>query len=1332
MRRRIAMNLEKKFRRYLSMLLLCLTIFLSGMIILGSLPSETFGIAEGEQLDGTSEKYETDLTDEAASLEIDTETDRDAVDSENEAQAEVEESDSESEPQPDDDEELEEVPLRPFLNNEIEVATEAELFAVLSILANSHAHSRAEGVAPFNESLPVSIALTESIHATEIMYIDSPVPVYLDGGGNTLYGSIYQVEGDLTLTNITLCGSRASEVAVSPVAAFEAFGDGYQPIMPFTTGVIVNGGQTHTIGAGTVVENHATRGVHVMGSISGVNGGTLNLLPGGTIRNNGTLGVSNGGGVLLADNFGSGLVRNTFNMTGGRIYNNRGFEGGGVYVGMFSNFNIGSTVGYAEIVGNRVEGVDNPARRGGNGGGVYIDGNGTITADRIIIGSGTRISDNTAVGAIVPGSDAALGDHTGNGGGIYTSRSLEIGAGVVISNNRAFTRSSGGNTGSGGGIHLHSNGQGASIKRLTITGGEIYGNTAQLNGGGINIISSSFSHGPGLFTHGAAEFHMSGGEIRDNEANGLPVTPEDARPSIPTGGGVCIRRGQLGGEFIKSGGVIRDNWARGFGGGIYLGASGVQPTQRITFTMRDDALIENNRAGYYPQVLPNQPGGRAGGIRIQNNSHVIMEAGTIRGNVANWGSAIDMHGSSLFRMESGTIGGVAHADGNFGGTTIYNNNGRFELQDGYIIGNRSFNQGGAIQNNVNNALTNGVFMSGGVIANNTASGNANAHGGGAIYNRGRVVMSGGVIRNNTTARNGGGIWTDGTGAINGFYMSGDAAIYGNTANGLGLLFTGVPSVPLAVGGGGVFVTNNGRFTMEGGIIGGPTSAHANHSTRAHQANARIGGAGVTLATPGSQFIMTAGRIENNIAAGDGGGVHNNGGTMTFTGAGAKHMIHNTAGRNGGGVAWEASVDGAVSGQWLTAANTGAVNITDNTAGASGGGIHTSAGTFTINNNWMIADNTAVVHGNGVNLEGSELIIAGGTITNNHGASMGGGINLIDAANVTMNAGTINNNSAGRGGGLSAYNNATINMSSGAITNNNATTYGGGVHLGTNNATFNATGGSITGNIAGLDGGGIWTSNHQYYSNLLTAGAYSNVTTSTNVIFGNNEAGNGAFIPPSNWDITGIRGNGVSTPIGDPNTHQLNNYDVNFRNNFNLRFYKVCSNLHIHQDPTHPDVEFLDGAVFRVYRYTGSGTPAPGLVTSAGINAGLWEFVIEYISGASGEVGQVNLEPLVPGVYYQLIETVAPSGFQAPLDGQWRFILDSSGEPTFQSQGTGVLAFLSFDGDYFLANIREWELPLTGGLTNGQWFLLTGISLMTVGVVIVVYKMRKMNKDRLMK
>ena len=184
----------------------------------------------------------------------------------------------------------------------------------------------------------------------------------------------------------------------------------------------------------------------------------------------------------------------------------------------------------------------------------------------------------------------------------------------------------------------------------------------------------------------------------------------------------------------------------------------------------------------------------------------------------------------------------------------------------------------------------------------------------------------GTITGGNTAQYGGGVYVDNNGA---FTMIG-GTISGNAA-----------------AGGGVYVGNDCAFTMEGGTISGNTATN---------------GGGVHVGTNGA-FAMSGGTISGNTAGSNGGGVYVYNDALGFTMIGGT-ISGNTA-NCGGGVYLE-----SFGGFEMT----GGV-ITGNNAGTDGGGVNCYMCSITVGGRAVIRDN---VKGGAKDKNG---VYAGGTASN---------------------------------------------------------------------------------------------------------------------------------------------------------------------------------------------------------------------------------------------------------------------------------------------------------------------------------------------------------------
>ena len=236
---------------------------------------------------------------------------------------------------------------------------------------------------------------------------------------------------------------------------------------------------------------------------------------------------------------------------------------------------------------------------------------------------------------------------------------------------------------------------------------------------------------------------------------------------------------------------------------------------------------------------------------------------------------------------------------------------------------------------------------------------------------------------------------------------------------------------------------------------------------------------------GAELTLKNGKISDNTATGNGGGVYNFG---TFT------MLDGVIANNtttefyaGGGVYNDGTFTmyyGVIANN--TADYAGGVSnhhifdmldgvIANNTATLDGGGV-TNHGTFTMLDG-VIANNTAY-RGGGVCNAGT-FTMSDGKISANTARGSGGGV--YNYGMFTLSGGEISNNTAERqyyadGGGV--YNTATFTMSDGVIANNTAANDGGGVN---NYGVFTMWGGVISDNTAGTFGGGV----NNYYDCVFT-------------------------------------------------------------------------------------------------------------------------------------------------------------------------------------------------------------------------------------------------------
>ncbi|MCL2842603.1 MAG: S8 family serine peptidase [Oscillospiraceae bacterium] len=337
--------------------------------------------------------------------------------------------------------------------------------------------------------------------------------------------------------------------------------------------------------------------------------------------------------------------------------------------------------------------------------------------------------------------------------------------------------------------------------------------------------------------------------------------------------------------------------------------------------------------------------------------------------------------------------------------------------------------------------------------------------------------------------------------------------------------------------GGVLV--NGTFNMQAGSI--------------IQNNRAATGGGVGVSATGV-FNMSGGIIEGNVAGSAGDGVHLAEAAI-FSMSGSS-QIRNNGTRNQNLVRAVSSVAGLQRG--LSSAPTLTANNPQKTLIISSN--------ITLPN----AAHTVQNHAN-VLLQGDSwyafrvltqtnnqrhfTVSSGGTltlgqnITLSGGASPGGttnrgGVLVNGRFNMQGNAAILNNRAA-NGGGVDVGANGVFTMSGGTIQGNTATTNGGGIRVSATAANaLTITGGTLQNNHTTGDGGAIFAGASTLTVNPLPANSLPMLNIHNGVIFSDNVASRGAFMPPSNASAaTRILATSSSVPNAN---HPLNNMDINYR------------------------------------------------------------------------------------------------------------------------------------------------------------------------------------------
>lgn len=238
------------------------------------------------------------------------------------------------------------------------------------------------------------------------------------------------------------------------------------------------------------------------------------------------------------------------------------------------------------------------------------------------------------------------------------------------------------------------------------------------------------------------------------------------------------------------------------------------------------------------------------------------------------------------------------------------------------------------------------------------------------------------------------------------------------------------------------------------------------------------GAGILVGS-GAELNINRCTLSNN-SANYGGGIRNNGGTVTINHSTIRDNMSITY--NGGGIYNYGTMTinhSIISGNLAPSAggirnagtlmvnhssiidnvatyygggifNSGVVTITlstfsGNSAGNGGGILNNYYGAVTINYSTLIS-NIASYGGGGISTASpSTLTINHSTLSGNSASSYGGGIST--NGTVTVNSSTFSNNSAQYGGGIQNYHYGELTINHSTFSNNSATSTGGGIRIG---------------------------------------------------------------------------------------------------------------------------------------------------------------------------------------------------------------------------------------------------------------------------------------------
>ncbi|MCQ2136070.1 MAG: hypothetical protein MJY67_04055, partial [Bacteroidales bacterium] len=550
--------------------------------------------------------------------------------------------------------------------------------------------------------------------------------------------------------------------------------------------------------------------------------------------------------------------------------------------------------------------------------------------------------------------------------------------------------------------------------------------------------------GGAVAAHQTGTIYINGGSIHGCEAGGRggAVFVSSLNSYVPgTSGSPTDVYGTARCEI--KGTKIYDNTAREWGGGVYCW------WRNSTIVLDGGTDIYNNHTTNY--------GGT--GVVVADYASATINKVTIRdhtitSSTANRGAGLYVAGtaggSGQITIGEGALiqNNKANTAGGIGGGIYVAAGSKVTMEGGSITGNQAATYGGGIYLAANGSNYDIFTMK------NTAnvSGNSCSSQGAGIYvEGGNVKILGGWVSSNKTPSEGGGIYNAG-----GNITFTDGTIGQNEASNHG---------------GGVYL-KSGEFL----INGKQASLFGNRAVR-----------GGGLYVENGKFTMSEGRIENNHANNDGGGVYIKEGAQNHT-ISAGVFQNNSAGSftPSDSSTWE---DGWGGGLYVGCANatlTVSGGMFRNNHAGKGGGIYVNAASSTININNVNTETNRSTFGAFMFVRRdtkATVNLKGGSIQTNISQWNGGAI-FVDNDNTLNISGSelqYNESAGGKGGAVFAQGtSAKVNMTGGRIESNTAL-LGGGIGLINGAVMTYSEGGFIRYNKALKDpangsagfGGGVW-------------------------------------------------------------------------------------------------------------------------------------------------------------------------------------------------------------------------------------------------------------------